>query len=131
MELTPRRLGSGPGRLLTAAYGIFALSSFSRAALQLLTRYADAPVAYLLSAFAAAVYVVATVALLRDQRRLAHLTILVELTGVLVVGALSYADREAFPDQTVWSGFGSGYGYLPLLLPVLGLLWLRRTARPA
>lgn len=127
--MTGSRLSAGPGRLLTAAYAIFALSSSSRAGLQLFTKFSDAPVAYLLSAFAAVVYVVATVALLRNLRRLASVAVLVELAGVLVVGTLSLADREAFPDQTVWSGFGSGYGYLPLVLPVLGLLWLRRSGR--
>lgn len=123
------RLGAGPGRALTAVYAVFALSSSARAGLQLVTKLSQAPVAYLLSALAAAVYVVATVALARDLRRLAWAAVLVELTGVLVVGTLSYADAQAFPDATVWSGFGSGYGYVPLVLPVLGVLWLRRTGR--
>ena len=123
------RLGAGPGRALTAVYAVFALSSSARAGLQLVTKLSEAPVAYLLSALAAAVYVVATVALARDLRRLAWAAVLVELTGVLVVGTLSYADAQAFPDATVWSGFGSGYGYVPLVLPVLGVLWLRRTGR--
>jgi hypothetical protein len=31
----------------------------------------------------------------------------------------------------VWSSYGSGYGFVPLVLPVFGLLWLRRwTGRP-
>lgn len=128
---TGRRLGSGPGRPLTAAYAVFAVSSSARAGLQLVTEFDNAPVAYLLSALAALVYCVATVALLRDLRRLALTAVLVELAGVLVVGVLSYADSAAFPDQTVWSGFGSGYGYVPLVLPVLGLLWLRASARRA
>jgi hypothetical protein len=32
-----------------------------------------------------------------------------------------------FPDQTVWSLYGVGYGFVPLVLPVLGLLRLRAT----
>ena len=83
--------------------------------------------AYVLSAVAAAVYVVATVALYRGDRRLAYATVLFELVGVLVVGAASLALPHAFPDQTVWSGFGAGYGFVPLVLPVLGLLRLRAT----
>ncbi len=98
--------------------------------MQLATHFSEAPVAYLLSAVAGLVYVAAFVGLLRDRRPLALGTISAELVGVLVVGTLSYADRSAFPDQTVWSGYGSGYGYVPLVLPVLGLLWLRRTASP-
>lgn len=123
------RTGEGPGRLLVTVYGVFAVSAAARAGLQILTRFGDAPVAYLLSALAAGVYVVATVGLARNDRRLAAPAILVELAGVLVVGTLSIVDRAAFPDATVWSDFGQGYGYVPLLLPFLGLLWLRRTRR--
>lgn len=121
-------VASGPGRLLVAVYGIFAVAASSRAALQLATRFDDAPVAYLLSALAAAVYVVATVALARSRRRLALLACGFELVGVLVVGVASLVFRDAFPDETVWSAFGAGYGFIPLVLPVLGLLRLRRTA---
>ena len=121
-----QRVGSGPGRLLVAVYATFAIAASSRAAYQLATRFSDAPLAYLLSAVAAAVYVVATVALLRDRRRLALACVVFELVGVLVVGALTVLDAGDFPDETVWSAFGQGYGYVPLVLPVLGLLWLRR-----
>ena len=119
-------LSSGPGRPLTAVYAVFAVAASARAGLQLATRFGEAPVAYLLSALAAGIYVVATVALLRSWQNVAVVAVLVELVGVLAVGTLSYADRAAFPDQTVWSGYGSGYGYVPLVLPVLGLVWLRR-----
>ncbi len=118
-------LRSGPGRLLVATYAVFTVAAGARAGVQLATQYADAPVAYLLSAIAALVYLVATVALLRDLRRTALVAVTVELVGVLVVGTASLLDRAAFPDATVWSGYGRGYGFVPLVLPVLGLLWLR------
>ena len=120
-------VGRGPGRLLVAVYAVFALAASSRAALQLLTRFDEAPVAYVLSAVAAAVYVVAAVALGRGMRRLALWAVGFELVGVLVVGTLSLALRDAFPDETVWSLYGIGYGFVPLVLPVLGLLRLRAT----
>jgi hypothetical protein len=122
----PRSTASGPGRVLVAVYGVFALAASARASVQLLRDWHEAPLAYALSAVAALVYVVATVALARGARRLALGAVAVELVGVLVVGAFSVADPEAFPRATVWSGFGSGYGFVPLLLPVLGLAWLRR-----
>lgn len=128
MPSVPEPTGRGPGRLLVAVYAVFAVAASSRAGYQLATRFDDAPVAYLLSALAAAVYVVATVALLRDARRLALACIGFELVGVLLVGVWSLVDAARFPDQTVWSSFGSGYGFVPLVLPVVGLLWLRRTA---
>jgi hypothetical protein len=51
----------------------------------------------------------------------------VELLGVVSVGALSSAAPELFPDKTVWSHFGQGYGFLPLVLPFAGLAWLWHT----
>jgi hypothetical protein len=126
----PGTTSSGLGRVLVAVYGVFALAAGARATVQLATRFHEAPLAYSLSALAAAVYVVATVGLVRGGRRgraTAAAAILVELAGVLVVGTLSLADPAAFPDETVWSAYGRGYGFVPLVLPVLGLLWLRRT----
>ena len=127
------RTSSGAGRVLVAVYGLFALSATARAAVQLATKFNEAPVAYLLSAVAGLVYVVATVTLARgDQasRRVATVAIVLELVGVLTVGTLSIVDPEAFPRATVWSTYGIGYAFVPLVLPVLGLLWLRHT-RPA
>ena len=83
--------------------------------------------AYLLSAVAAGVYLVATVALWRGARRLAYATVLFELVGVLVVGTLTVVVDDLFPDQTVWSTYGSGYGFIPLVLPLLGLWRLHAT----
>ena len=123
---------SGDGRVLVAVYGTISLAESARAAVQLATRFDEAPVAYLLSAFAAVVYIVATIGLVRGGpggRRLALVAISVELVGVLVVGTLSLTDRAAFPDETVWSDYGRGYFFVPLVLPVLGLLLLRRTAQ--
>jgi hypothetical protein len=125
-----RRTNSGPGRILVAVYAVFALSASARAGVQLLTKFSEAPLAYLLSALAGVVYVVATVSLARGTagaRPWATSAIVVELVGVLTVGTLSVSDPQAFPRATVWSNYGSGYGFVPLLLPVLGLAWLWRT----
>ena len=121
-------VGRGAGRLLVAVYAVFALSASSRAALQLATRFGEAPVAYVLSAVAAGTYLVATVALWRGARRLAYATVLFELVGVLLVGTLTVVVDDLFPDQTVWSAYGAGYGFIPLVLPVLGIWRLRATS---
>lgn len=119
----------GFGRALVAVYAVFALAASARSIVQLLTEVeSDTVVPYVLSAFAGLVYVVATYALARSHRRLAVVTIGIELCGVLVVGVLSLVDGSLFPDQTVWSDFGRGYGFIPLVLPFVGLWWLRRTA---
>ena len=124
-----RRTSTGPGRALVAVYGVLALSATARAVFQVATKLSQAPVAYLLSLFAALVYIVATVALATSRRCLAWAAVLTELTGVLVVGTVSLVARQEFPDATVWSAYGQGYGYVPLLLPFLGVLWLVRTGR--
>ncbi|MBU6148091.1 MAG: hypothetical protein KGP10_07970 [Actinomycetales bacterium] len=118
------------------------MAAVSRSAYQIATKFDTAPVAYTLSAVAAAIYVVATIALAKGAGadrstprrsspsgsplvdRIAVLTLAFELAGVLIVGTLSLAMPEAFPAASVWSGFGAGYLYLPLLLPVLGLWWV-------
>ncbi|WP_395801761.1 hypothetical protein [Arthrobacter sp. FW306-04-A] len=124
---------TGPGRLLIAVYAVFAISATARAGYQILTKFSDAPLAHILSAFAAVVYVVATVSLAKPGRtwfKVSLAAVLVEMLGVIVVGAISLFDPVAFPHDTVWSLFGRGYGFVPLILPVLGLLWLYRR-RPA
>jgi hypothetical protein len=110
-------------------YGLFALSATARAAVQIATKFHEAPLAYLLSALAGVIYIAATVGLARANRRLALACCTVELVGVLAIGTASLIFKSAFPDATVWSGYGAGYGFVPLVLPVLGLLWLRYTGR--
>ncbi|WP_051791670.1 hypothetical protein [Amycolatopsis jejuensis] len=125
-----RRTATGPGRVLVAVYAIFALAATSRAGVQISTKFHEAPLAYVLSAFAALVYILATVALARGGEtwwRIALAACSVELLGVLTVGTLSIFDRQAFPHATVWSGYGQGYLFIPLVLPLIGLYWLRRT----
>lgn len=126
-----RSTATGPGRVLVAVYGVFAIAATARAGYQIAAKFDEAPLAYLLSALAGVVYVVATVALAKDWRRVAWAAVLVELVGVLVVGTLSVLDAGDFPDETVWSAFGQGYGYVPLVLPFLGIAWLWRSGRPA
>jgi hypothetical protein len=123
-----RSTGRGFGRVLVFVYGVFALAATGRSTLQLATQASEAPVPYALSAFAAVIYIVATLALATGRRRLALLAVGTELVGVLVVGVTSLVLPEDYPDATVWSQFGAGYGYVPLVLPVVGLWWLLRGA---
>jgi hypothetical protein len=122
-------MSAGAGRALVAAYAIFAVAAGARSSVQLAEHGERAPLAYGLSALAALTYLAATVALRSPAPRTRAVAIGIaagELTGVLAVGAWSLLDPAAFPDETVWSRFGSGYGWVPLLLPVLALTWLLR-----
>jgi hypothetical protein len=121
----------GIGSLLIAVYAVFAVSATARASFQLVTKFEDAPLAYSLSALSALVYIIATVALARDDVRsqaVARWAVKFELVGVLVVGTLSLVWPAAFQHPSVWSWFGLNYACLPLVLPIFGLLWLNRRA---
>ena len=122
----------GFGRVLVVIYAIFAIAATARSVVQLATRFNEAPVAYLLSALAAVIYIVATIALARGDRtsmRVATVAIAIELIGVLVVGTISVLLPEFFPRATVWSAFGRGYLFIPLVLPIIGLWWVVRLRR--
>ncbi len=118
-------ISHGLGRLLVFVYGVFALSATGRSSVQIGTKLHEAPLPYLLSGFAAVVYIIATWALGTERRRVALGAVLIELAGVLTVGLTSLLWPQDFADATVWSDFGSGYGYVPLVLPFVGLWWLR------
>ncbi len=133
MSTSASNRSQGLGRVLIIVYALLALAATGRSVFQLLDDYEKAPLAYTLSALAAVIYIVATIALVAPGDRwyrVALITITFELVGVLVVGTLSVFDPVLFPAKTVWSFYGRGYAFVPLVLPVLGLLWLRRT-RPS
>ncbi|UOE44655.1 hypothetical protein [Agromyces larvae] len=129
---------SGIGRVLVVVYGILALAATGRTAVQIIERFDEAPVAFTLSGLSAVVYIVATVALIAPGRvwyRVAWITIGFEAAGVLVVGTITWL----WPDllgagtgdpfgrtSTVWSLFGAGYLFIPLVLPALGMWWLAK-----
>jgi hypothetical protein len=125
------RTATGFGRVIVALYAVMAVGACSRSVVQIATRFDEAPIAYTLSTVAAVVYVLATVGLARQgagARRLATVACSVELIGVLAVGTFTVLVPSDFPDATVWSYYGRGYLFIPLVLPVVGLWWLRRTA---
>lgn len=127
------RLIGGPGLLLVWLYGVMVVGAVSRSAYQIATEFDRAPLAYTLSALAGVVYGFITYTLVRGgetARRAALVCCAAELVGVLTVGTWTMVEPSAFPDATVWSDFGMGYLFIPVLLPLTALYWLRR-ARPA
>ncbi|MEW2351676.1 hypothetical protein AB0904_28890 [Streptomyces sp. NPDC006684] len=124
------RLISGPGILLLWVYGVMVVGALSRSVYQLSTEFDRAPLAYVLSAVAGVVYCFITWSLVRGgegARTAARICCAIELLGVLVVGTWTLVDSDSFPDSTVWSDYGMGYLFIPVILPVSALLWLRRS----
>ncbi|HEY4267697.1 MAG TPA: hypothetical protein VGM94_05855 [Galbitalea sp.] len=133
-RVSPR--ARGLGRVLVTVYAILAIGATSRAIYQIFTIYHSAPVPITLSAVSGVIYILATIALIlpgASWYRVAWITISFELAGVLIVGTLSvlapaiFAGGAEVSFGTVWSYYGIGYLLIPLALPVLGMLWLRRT----
>ncbi|MFF3459335.1 hypothetical protein ACFYXH_34470 [Streptomyces sp. NPDC002730] len=128
------KLVQGPGVLLVWLYGVMSVGAVSRSVYQILTDYDSAPLAHTLSAVAAVVYAFITYTLVRGgetARRAALVCCAAELAGVLIVGTWTVVEPSAFPDATVWSKYGMGYIFIPVLLPVTGMLWLRRSRTDA
>jgi hypothetical protein len=126
--ISTRRRMTGIGRVLVIVYGIMALAALGRSFVQIVEKFGEAPLAYTLSALSAVVYILATLALIfagsRAWYRVAWIAICFELAGVLVVGTLTFVLPELFAHPTVWSWFGLGYVFVPLVLPFFGLWWL-------
>ncbi|OIK28869.1 hypothetical protein [Streptomyces malaysiense] len=128
-EEKPARLISGPGMLLVWFYGVMVVGAVSRSVYQIATDFERAPLAYALSAVAGLVYAFITYTLVRGgetARRAALVCCGAELAGVLLVGTWTLLDPSAFPDSTVWSDYGMGYVFIPVLLPVSAMYWLRK-----
>ena len=124
---------SGPHLLLLTVYAIFTLSAAARSGVQIARDFDAAPTAYSLSVVAAVTYALGWFAIRRaaaGRLGFASVMLWLELAGVLGVGTLSLVRPEWFPEASVWSGFGVGYGFVPAVLPVLGLLWLQRQRSP-
>jgi hypothetical protein len=137
--MSSRRLVSsklaGPGRILVAVYAVLAIAATGRSVFQIIDRFDEAPVAFTLSAVAAVVYLLATLSLALRWDAVAWATIAFELAGVLVIGTLSVVAPATLGldsvdpfgrEATVWSAYGAGYLCVPLVLPVIGLLYLWR-----
>lgn len=116
---------------LIVSYAVLALAALGRSSYQIATKFGDAPLPYSVSALSALLYAVIAIALWKGRQRLALIGTSIELAGVVVVGTLGYIESSWWPDETVWTGYGSAYGWVPLALPVLALWALLRARRRA
>lgn len=126
----PQQKNSGFGRILVVIYAVFTLSAGARSLYQVIRKFDEAPLSIGLSALSALIYLVATIALAKKGEgawKVSLIAVGIEMVGVILVGIFSYLQPQHFELASVWSHFGSGYGYIPLVLPMVGLWWLYRT----
>lgn len=111
---------------LSALYTFWAVAIGSRVAWQYATRGGD----YLpthLSAGAALLYGVIAFWAWYGWCDALLAGLIVELAGVIVVG--TYEIFAPFDYATAWSHYGAGYLYLPLILPIAGIIIIWRQKR--
>ncbi|KPL92038.1 hypothetical protein [Herpetosiphon geysericola] len=134
-QTTESEVLAGSSRVLRFAYCVLAISAGARALFQVATKFNQAPLAYGLTTIAALIYGIAFLGFGRRTPQAWRVTMAVcaiEFLGVITVGILTLIERDWFPKDTVWSDFGIGYGFTPLLLPIAGLwLLLRQETREA
>ncbi len=114
---------------LIVSYAVLALAALGRSSYQISTKFGEAPLAYSVSALSAILYAIIAIALWKGHQRIALIGTSIELAGVLIVGTLGYIESSWWPDETVWTGYGSAYGWVPLVLPMLALWALLHTRR--
>jgi len=134
---TPRqaKTARGASDVLGFFYGLWAFSALGRSSWEYLFKqnvrtYVPAH----LSTFVGLLYIFIIIGLHRRTPRWWWITLgllIAELAGVLIVGTIDVIWRP-FPYATVWSNFGIGYFFMPLLLPFVGLWYmLRKQTRAA
>ncbi len=114
---------------LIVCYAVLGLAALGRSSVQISTKLSEAPVPYLVSGVSAVLYALIALALWRRWDTVALAGTSVELLGVVAVGTLGYTESAWWPDETVWTGYGSAYGWVPLILPIVALVLLVRERR--
>ena len=115
--------------LLVWLYGVMVVGAVSRSVVQISTEFDSVPLAYSLSAVAGVVYGFITYSLVRgggDGPQGGAGVLRRRVLGVLTVGRGTLVEPSAFPDATVWSDYGMGYLFIPVMLPISAMYWLGR-----
>lgn len=111
-------------RGLALLYLFWAIALCSRAVWQYVTRDGDLTPTHL-SMVAGLIYLAIVGWAWRGHR-----TALVAGLTIEIIGVITISIGECYwplPYASAWSGFGSGYLWMPLILPILGLIQLIRS----
>lgn len=118
------------GYVLGVSYPVLALSTGVRAVYQLAGfKEGASTTAAVLSLVASICYLAASIGFFKRERWAWWLSVCAlgfEMSMVLVIGTITTINPDIFGDETVWSRYGMGYGFFPLIQPLLGLIWLLR-----
>lgn len=117
----------GLGRLVMAAFWLFGAWVTINAVVDVL-HWNSGPIGPVLVALVAGlVYLLAALALTHNGRRMRMIgwaSVSVEAIGPVLVGVLGVGVPQLSDPRSPWGAFGADYWYIPLVLPVVGLVWL-------
>jgi hypothetical protein len=124
-----QKVSRGASDVLSFFYGLWSFSALGRSSYEYLFKpnvptYVPAH----LSTFVGVLYIFIIAGLRKRSPRWWWVTLsllIVELAGVLLVGTIDVI-WHPFPYATVWSKYGIGYFFMPLVLPFAGLAYLLR-----
>ncbi len=108
---------------LALLYLFWAVALCSRAGWQYFTRHGNLWPTHL-SLLAGLVYIAIVVWAWRGQHHALRIGLVFELMGVIVISIGEHI--WPLPYTSAWSHFGAGYLWMPLILPILGLIHLYR-----
>lgn len=120
----------GLGRIVMAVYWVFGAWTTVQAVVDLidLLRVGTTPLGPALVALVAGlVYLLAAVALTHNGRRMRLVgwtAVIIEAAGPVIVGLLGVGLPDLTGTRSAWGAFGADYWYLPLVIAVVGLVWL-------
>jgi hypothetical protein len=129
------KVSRGASDVLGFFYALWSFSALGRSSWEYLFKQNVATyVPAHLSTFVGVLYIFIIVGLRRRSPSWWWITLallVVELAGVLIVGTIDVV-WQPFPYATVWSKYGIGYFFMPLVLPFVGLAYmLKKQTRAA
>lgn len=122
-----RRPALGLGRIVMAIFWLFGAWTLIVSIRSLIGIGGEPLGPALVSLLAALIYLTAAIALTHNGRRMRMVgwaSVGISLAGPILTGLLGVGTSEVSAEFSPWSRFGEYYYYLPLVIPVIGLVWL-------
>ncbi len=125
-----RRPSWGLGRIVMAIFWIFGLLTTVPAVIDLI-RDVNSPIGpRLVAVLAGAIYLVIAVGITHNGRKMRLISwaaMIAAFVGPYIMGLFELGVEPVSEVSSAWSHFGAQYWYVPLVLPLVGFVWMWRS----